>query len=65
MTDIQKSPHQSLKMTSVTIFIKAFLSANDSTAHDLAAKRAKTKNENSINTFLLELLNFIRDENPI
>ena len=38
MTDIQKSPRQSLKKTSVTIFIEAFITAYDSTAQDLAAK---------------------------
>ena len=38
MTDIQKSPCQSLKKTSVTIIIKAFITAYDSTVQDLAAK---------------------------
>ena len=32
MKNIQKSPSQSLKKTQVTIFIKAFISAYDSTA---------------------------------
>ena len=37
-TDIQKSPGQSLKKTSVTIIIKALITAYDSTVQDLAAK---------------------------
>ena len=38
MTDIQKSLCQSLKKKSVTIIIKAFITAYDSTVQDLAAK---------------------------
>ena len=38
MTDIQKSLCQSLKKTSVTVIIKAFITAYDSTVQDLAAK---------------------------
>ena len=38
MTDIPKTPCQSLKETSVTIFIEAFIIACDSTAQELAAK---------------------------
>ena len=39
MTDIQKSPCQSPKETLVTIIIKAFIAAYDSTTvQDLAAK---------------------------
>ena len=38
MTHILKIPCQSLKKTSVTIFIKAFIAAYDSTAQDLAPK---------------------------
>ena len=38
MTDIQKSPCQSLNKTSVTIIIKVFITAYDSTVQDLAAK---------------------------
>ena len=38
MTSIQKSLCQSLKKTAVIIFIRAFISAYDSTAQELAAK---------------------------
>ena len=38
MTDIKKSPCQSLKKTSVTIVIKAFITVDEYMAQDLAAK---------------------------
>ena len=43
MTNIQKSPCQSLIKTPVIIFIRAFISAYDSTALDLATKIQKSK----------------------
>ena len=38
VTGIEKIPRQSLKKTSVTIIIKAFITADEYTAQDLAAK---------------------------
>ena len=38
VTDMQKKPCQSLKKTTVPVFIKAFITAFDSMAQDFAAK---------------------------